>query len=256
MSHAIPRAAFKPILDKSNGNAIAIPDGDRDIHLTTDTGSAPLLCSRCESLFNTRFDAPMTNALKRLSRAYGKNGESVSITFDADHLAHAVVSVAWRINCSPAAFNSRVKLISRHSSLLDKILRSPTAEILQHCSVKLSKLSDATSSTDGGFSEDALGQIIKGPESYSVKAKPHGSLDRFAIDWSMFGFLVHVVVPRITYPKSRTFGGLKSGSNKVAATRVMLLEYKPLADGLIEGFRKNAAGKLSKGMKRRERLKS
>lgn len=253
MSHAIPKAAFKPLLESGNGSAIAIPDGDADVHLTTDTGDALLLCERCEASFNQRFDGPMINALKKLDRNFREGESSASIEFDANHLAHALASVAWRINFSSSNFNSRVKLSQRHAALLESLIRLPSTEILKHCSVKLARLADSAAVKDRAFSQDFMGQIIKAPESFSIRIKPKGNLDRFAVDWSMFGFLIHVVAPRITYPKSRSFGGLKRGSTSVTVSRLGILDYQPLADAIVDGFKKNAEGKLSKGMKNRHR---
>ena len=66
----------------------------------------------------------------------------------------------------------------------------------------------------------------------------------------MFGFLFHVIVPKIPYPRSKRFGGLKLGSKWIEAPPVDIFEYQPILDVLVAGYAKNAEGKLSPNLKR------
>ena len=250
-SHAIPRAAFTAMLATGNGNAIGIPHGDGNAHLTSDTGDAPLLCDKCEQHFNREFDAPMINALKSLENEILTKGFRASIKFEANHLAHAVVSVAWRICLSPAFMYSEVMLNKRHMQELDALLRLPKGSILRNCTVKLGRLADVTPAASGGFGQDMMGQFIKTPEVYSIRTKPGGKLDRFALDWTMFGYLIHLIVPRLPYPKSKNFRGLKTNATQINAVHTDIFEYQPLVDALVAGYAAQEEERLSPTLKKR-----
>lgn len=251
MSHAIPRAAFTSML-AGTGNAIGIPYGDGNAHLTSDTGDAPLLCDSCEQNFNRIFDGPLVNALKSLENGILANGFRESIASDANQLAHAAVSIAWRICRSPAQMYSEVKLSHPHMKELDRVLRLPSDSILRNCTVRLGRLADGTPTTSGGFGQELMKQFIKAPETYSLRTKSNGKLDRFAIDWTMFGFLIHLIVPRLPYPKSKDFGGLKPNSTQIKAVRVDMFKYRPLKDALVAGYAAQEEGRLSPSLKKRD----
>lgn len=250
MSHAIPRAAFAPMLAGS-GNAISIPYSDGDAHLTSDTGDAPLLCDSCERDFNRNFDAPLINTLKSLENEIQTNGFQASIAFDANQLAHAIVSIAWRICRSPAYMYSGVKLSQPHMGEMERVLRLPSESILRNCTVRLGRLADGTPATSGGFGQELMKQFIETPEAYSIRTKPKGKFDRFAMDWTMFGFLIHLVMPRLLYPKSKDFGGLKPNSKQIKAVRTDMLKYRPLRDALVGGYAAQEEGRLSPSLKKR-----
>lgn len=251
LSHAIPRAAFTAML-AGTGNAIGIPYGDSNAHLTSDTGDAPLLCDQCEGQFNHSFDAPLINALKSLGNRIQTDGFRSSIAANADQLAHAVVSIAWRICKSPAKMYSEVKLSPPHFFELDRLLRSPTDSILRDCTVRFGRLADRTPSASGRFDQELMGLFLKMPQTYSLRTKPNGKFDRFAMDWTMFGFLVQLVVPRLGYPRSKNFGGLKRNSMQVDAVRVDMLQYPPLKDALVAGYAAQVEGRLSPSLKKRD----
>jgi hypothetical protein len=252
MSHAIPRAAFKAMLATGNGNAIGIPyDDDRNAHLTSDTGDAPLLCDSCEREFNRNFDAPLINALKSLENEIFVHGVRAPVNFSANQLAHAVVSVAWRIWRSPAFMYSEVVLDQRDAQELDALLRLPTDDVLKNCTVRLARLTDPTPQERGGFGQELMGQFVKAPQVYSLRTKSRGKFDRFAMDWTMFGFLIHLIVPRFLYPRSKKFGGLKRDALQISAVPVDMLQYPPLMDALIAGYAAQEEGRLSRTLKKR-----
>jgi hypothetical protein len=255
LSHAIPKAAFKTLMSAGNGNAIGIPKGDGNAHLTSDSGEGFLLCAACEGDFNKNFDGPMTNALKRLDNQIISHGLDTHIDFEANQLAHAVVATAWRICLSPAHMYSEVTISSQHMRELDVLVRKPTHEILRNCSVKISRLSDSTPESTGGFGQEVMRQFIKAPEVYSIKTKKNGKFNRFAMDWTMFGFLVHLIVPQLPYPKSQNFGGLKIGANRIKANSVNMLDYAPLRDALVAGYAAQHEGRVTPSLRRRDALK-
>jgi hypothetical protein len=255
LSHAIPKAAFKTLMAAGNGNAIGIPKGGGNAHLTSDSGEGLLLCSACEGVFNQNFDGPMTNALKQLDSKIISDGFNAAINFDANQLAHAVVATAWRICLSPAHMYSEVIISSPHMKSLDVLMRKPTDEILRHCAVKFSRLADATAEGNGGFGQETMRQFIKTPEIYSIKTKDNGRFDRFAMDWTMFGFLVHLIVPRLPYPKSQKFGGLKKGAKTIRANPINMLDYAPLRDALVAGFAAQHEGRITPSLQKRHARK-
>jgi hypothetical protein len=251
MSHAIPRAAFKTLFAGGNGNAIAIPNGKSNVHLTSDSGAGLLLCQACEGLFNRSFDGPMTNALKELDTAIVTQGFRSQVTFEANQLAHAVVATAWRICLSPAHMYSECTISDAHKRELDNLLRRPTGEILRNCSVKVSRLSDSTSEEVGGFGQNLMRQFIKTPEVYSIRTKRNGKPDRFAMDWTMFGFLIHLILPRLPYPKSQKFRGLKLDATKIAANPIDIFNYPPLRVALIEGYAAQQQNRITPSLRNR-----
>lgn len=251
LSHAIPKAAYKPLLEAGRGQAIGIPGREGNAHLTSETGDAPLLCDECEGEFNRRFDGPATNALKRLENEILRNGIDARIDFSSDQLAHAVVSIAWRICLSPSQVFREVKPSRSHLNQLTNVLRLPSSEVLKHCSVRLGRLASISDKSADRFRNEKVGQLIKTPDIFSIKVKRYGKLDRFALDWTMFGFLVHCVVPRIPYPRSKSFKGLKRNSNQIWATEVDMLDYPPLRDALAAGYAASAEGRMSPALKRR-----
>ena len=240
------------MLGTGNGNAIGIPYGDGNAHLTSDTGDAPLLCDSCEQYFNREFDAPLINALKSLENGIQASGFHAAIRFEANQLAHAVVAVAWRICRSPAHMYSEVVLSQQHMRELDELIRLPTDSILANCTVRLGRLADATPEACGGFGQEIMGQFIKTPQVYSMKTKSKGKFDRFALDWTMFGFLIHLVVPRFLYPRSKNFGGLKRGAEQINAVRVDIFKYPPLMDAMVAGYAAQEEGRLSPTLKKRD----
>ncbi len=251
MSHAIPKAAFKPLFAAGNGNAIGVPKDNSNAHLTSDSGAGYLLCEACEGLFNQNFDGPMTNALKALDTAIVSNGFHSRINFEANQLAHAIVATAWRICLSPAHMYSEVAISDRHLRELDTLMRRPTDEILRHCSVKVSRLSDSTPESSGGFGQDLMRQFIKAPEVYSISTKRNGNPDRFAVDWTMFGFLIQLIVPGLPYSKSQKFAGLKLGATMVAAPPIDVFDYSPLRDALFAGFAAQQQGRITPSLRNR-----
>ncbi|WP_298304252.1 hypothetical protein [uncultured Erythrobacter sp.] len=254
-SHAIPRAAFKAML-AGKGNAIGIPYGDGNAHLTSDSGDAPLLCDLCEQQFNRDFDGPLTNALKSLENEILVNGFRGSITFDSDQLAHSIVSIAWRICQSPAHMYSEVNLSGIHRAELDRLMRLPSKRILQDCTVRIGRLSDGRPVGSGGFDQKLMNQFIKAPEAHSIRLKPHRKAKHFAMDWTMFGFLIHLVVPRLPYAKRKEFGGLKSKTTRIRAMPVDIFKYRPVVDALVAGYAAKEDGRLSPSLKKRETRKS
>ena len=251
MSHAIPKAAFKTMLRAGSGKAIGIPKGDGDAHLTSDTGEAPLLCEKCENDFNRNFDGPLTNALKVLENEIKKQGLRTTIDFPANQMAHAVGSVAWRIARSDALMFSEVVLSPKHMEELDALIRLPSDEVLKHCTVRIGRLIDKTPRKSGGFGDELMGQFMKGPGVFSTQKKRNGKFGHFMMDWTMFGFIVHIIVPRLPYPKSKNFGGLKRGATQIRAVPVDMLEYPPMRDALVAGFAAQEEDRLSPALKKR-----
>lgn len=256
MSHAIPRSAFMPIMKVGSGSAIGIPDREGNAHLTSDTGEAPLLCAACEGEFNRQFDGPLANALKTLENEILLQGVQASIEFSADQIAHAVVSIAWRVNRSPAPMYSGVKLHRIHELELDRLLKLPAPEVLKHCSVRVARLVDPSADLGKGFRQAVMGQFIKTPQIYTVRTKRRGKSHGFGMDWTMFGFLINLVVPRLTYPKSKSFGGLKPGQATIQAVPTDVLEYAPLGDALLAGYAAHAEGRMTPALKRRSSKQS
>lgn len=251
-SHAIPNAAFKQIFRSSGGQGIAVPAGDGYVHRTSESGATFLLCEEDEKLFNRKFDGPLINLLKRLDNEIQKSGGPAKIEFPADQAAHAIVSIVWRICASPANMYSLVRLNRDHRMEVSRIFGLQSSDILKNCAVRLSWLFDGSKADQNGFDRKNMGQFIKSPEAFSIRVRPNGKLNRFAIDWTMFGFLIHVVVPRIPYPRSKNFGGLRLGSEWIDAAPVDLFQYQPILDVLVAGYAKNAEGKLTPNLKRRQ----
>ena len=94
-------------------------------------------------------------------------------------------------------------------------------------------------------------QFIKVPEAYSIRTKSKGKFDRFALDWTMFGFLIHLIVPRLVYPKSKDFGGLKRNATQINAVHIDMFKYRPLRDALVAGYAAQEEGRLSPALKKR-----
>ncbi len=251
MSHAIPKSAFKTMMVVGNGNAIGIPPDNGNVHLTSDSGAGLLLCGDCEGIFNRSFDGPTTNALKALDTAIISNGFRVQISFEANQLAHAVVAMAWRMCLSPAHMYSEVILSDGNLKELDTLMRKPTSEILRHCSVRVFRLSDPTPEASGGFGQNEMRQIILTPKAYSIMTNRNGKLDRFGIDWTMFSFLIQLIVPGLPFAKSKKFGGLKLGATRVATKPINILDYPPLRDAIISGFSAQQQGRIAPNLKNR-----
>lgn len=249
-SHAIPKAAFRPLLAAGSGSAIGIPDREGVVHRTTDTGEIPMLCVECEGEFNRRFDGPLSNVLKRLEKAILSGFSTPLIEFSADELAHAIVAVAWRISRSPAKMYQKVNLNAGHLRELEAVLSSPTEQVLRSCTVRVARLTDPLAKTGEGFDQSVMGQLIKTPEAFTIKSTKESPLG-FAIDWTMFGFLIHLVVPRLPFATNKKFGGLKRGSMKVRAMPINILEYAPLRDALVAGVAAQEEGRMTASMRDR-----
>lgn len=250
LSHAIPKAAFRPLLAAGSGSAIGIPDREGVVHRTTDTGEFPMLCAECECEFNRRFDGPLSNALKRLEKAVLSGSTAPILAFSANQLAHAIVAVAWRISRSPANMYLKVNLAAGHLSELEAVLRLPTDQVLRSCTVRVARLTDPLERTGGGFDQSVMGQLIKTPEAFTIKSKK-GLPCGFAMDWTMFGFLIHLIVPRLPFNTNRKFGGLKRGAMKVRAAPVNVLDYAPLRDALVAGVAAHEEGRMTASIKDR-----
>jgi hypothetical protein len=251
-SHAIPDATFKAARASGKGQLIGIPNELGKIAYTQDTGAAPMLCHECESAFNVNFDSPISNFLKRLENAYLDDGPNASLQFDANELAKALVSIGWRICRSRAEFYGDANLSTRHLYELDNILRSPNPSVLKKCTIRLSRLYDSKRKGANGFADEIMKQFIINPKCYTVSMKKRGATKRFALEWTMFGFLVHLIVPRLTYPSSRSFGGLKANSKDVAFSMQCVLEYEPIMSRLAAGYAAIEQGRVSKKLAKRK----
>jgi hypothetical protein len=96
LSHAIPNAFFRDIFRENDGNAVLIPGDTGRIHLSNNSGKAPLLCVDCEGLFNRHLDGPSINFLKSHRAQLNTLGATKQATFESALLARFILSVFWR----------------------------------------------------------------------------------------------------------------------------------------------------------------
>lgn len=247
MSHSIPEAAFRAALKASNGKMIGIPYGDGNVHYTSDSGAAPMLCASCEGNFNRKYDGPLSNALKSLENAILDHGPGSAIDFPANQFAHAIVSIAWRICRSNAHLYSEVILRPDHSKELDRIFRLSNEEILKNCSIILNRLTDFTK--EGGFQNETMNQFIKIPE---VKLQKNSqNFCRFMISWTMFGFKVSLIVPKLHFSMKRQKIILRRNSKKLHALPVNIIDDSQIMKALIAGYAAHVEGRLTPALLKR-----
>jgi hypothetical protein len=62
-------------------------------------------------------------------------------------------------------------------------------------------------------------------------------------------------VPRLPYPKSQKFGGLKKGAKTIRANPINMLDYAPLRDALVAGFAAQHEGRITPSLQKRHARK-
>ncbi len=247
LSHAIPNAFFRSILRNNNGSAIAIPKGKGKIHLSGDTGKAELLCQRCETLLNEKFDKPLVDCLRELDRQILKTGFNARISFSHNRLARCVASVFWRGCISTAKMYRHVKLTAADEGKLFQIMIGNDEDALRKSSVSLLRLHDPTPE---GFSQEVVSNLVFGISAYQTRADDKATFSHYALDMCIQGFLVHLFIPKVPHKQARQPRYLKCGGRVVHAPPTNMLNYPPLMDMMLTGFAKIEAGERTPAVKR------
>jgi hypothetical protein len=249
-SHALPVGIFRPILSASSGKLVGIPADDGPVHYTSDTGAAKLLCRDCETHFNKNWDAPTVNFLKRLDRAIIESGHTTQLPFPNAQLAHAIVSIVWRTCVSSAFMYAEVRPTTKDLAVVEAILRGPTSEVLRLCSVRIARLYDPTPEQKGGFGQEIMYQFILSPRLYRVKIKKNDKRLGFAFLFTMLGFAISLIFPKVPYPKRKKAGYLSISGDHVVAPPEDLMSIPPIVDALVDGLRKDIAGNVTQSVRK------
>lgn len=250
MSHAIPNAFFRRILQSNNGSAIAIPKGKGKIHRSNDTGKARLLCRKCEAKFNEEFDKPLVDCLRVLDRQIIKAGFTARIHFNNDHLARCIASVFWRASISSANLYQGIRLSKDDQRQLYRVMVGSEQDALRNSSVSLMRLYDPTPATSGGFTQEIVSNFVFSVSAYNAKSRSQAKLEHFALDLCFQGFLIHMFIPRLPFSKVRSPRFLKRGGNVVHAPPTNILDYPPLMEMMVTGLAKKMSGEILPSVER------
>jgi hypothetical protein len=253
LSHAIPDGIFKLLMRAGNGSAIDISSGTQKIRRSSDSGAAPMLCKDCETDFNNRFDAPITNILKGLDRKIQQSGFSSRLPFSHDQFAQAIVSIVWRCCESTAPFYKSSKVDNVHLARLKQLTVEPQDQVLRRCSVSIARLTNPSRIPGSGFGQDNMYQLITAPIPRTVIATRSGASRHFGFDFVLQGFLIHLVVPRLPYAKTRKANYLNRGGEMLHAPPTDILKYPPLKALLLETYAKAHESKVTPGVSRSRR---
>lgn len=242
-SHAIPDGFFKSISRHNNGKLISIPGGEGNIHLSQETGKSKLLCKQCEGDFNRRFDSPLVNAFKTWDRKITKDGFGVRFEFSPSQMSQGLASIFWRACVSGNDMYANAKVGNRDKSKLLAIVRGNQDETLKSCSCSIKRLYDERRVPNGGFSQEAISQIIFPVNAYSISWGGKKPSSYFAFAVIMQGFLCHLFIPRLPHGKRNAPGFLNPSKCQLHAPQQYILGYKPLMDSMVAGLGKHLDGK-------------
>lgn len=245
----MPAAAFRSMLSKSKGSAVGIPLDEGNVHKTANTGATPLLCSECEAHFNRTFDAPMSNALKRLESGIIKYGYSQGAAVSHDELAQAIISMFWRTCVSDAFLYSRTNLPTIHLNSLENIIKSDKSEALKFASIRIARLYDPSEA----ITQDLMADLVLTPKVYIGKNRITNKSQHIMLDTTIFGFLINCNFPKLKYSKLSQEGFLRRGRKALNVPKISIFDYPPLKQILMNGYSKNISGKVSKGIGKKER---
>lgn len=188
-SHSIPNGIFKAMSRHSNGQLIAIPRGDGNIHRSQDTGSSKLLCRECEGDFNKRFDSPLVNALKAWDRRINEKGFRVRYEFPPNQGAQALASIFWRASVSTNDMYMGAKVSEQDKAKLLSIVRGDSNATLKSCSCSIKRLYDKRPPTKSWASQEDISKIILPVSAYRIgwgRKKISASLRLRRLDTGLF----------------------------------------------------------------------
>ncbi len=238
-SHAIPDAFFRGISRKNNGQLVAIPKGDGKVHHSQNSGKAQLLCKECEDHFNQKFDKYLVNAFKEWDQRIVRHGFKSRMDFSADHLTQCLASVVWRAAQTENSFYVGAKVNDKDSDKLRQVFAGEEREALKKCSCSINRLNDKASSSDGGFSQQILSQVILPVHAYRGAKKQS---EYIAFTLIMQGFMCKLVVPRLPHSSTNNPGFLRSGAKRLHAPTLHFSKYPRLMDALVAGVEKEMNG--------------
>ncbi len=241
-SHSIPDGFFKIISRQNNGQLISMPQGEGKIGLSQNTGKAKLLCSECEAHFNKNFDSPLTYAFKAWDKQIKAKGLRVSYGFSPNHLAQCIASVCWRASVTGNSMYENAKVGMRDRAQLLPLLMGDREDALKSCSCSIRRLYDRRSPRDGGFSQEAISNVILPVNAYKISKKGKKPEGHFAFAFLVQGFLCHLVLPRLPHARRSSPAFLKPSKTALHAPPHYYANYKPLMDAMVAGLGKHLDG--------------
>ncbi len=245
-SHSIPLAAFRPLLKSGSGSLIAIPNGNDNVRRIQDTGAYEMLCFQCEREFNEEFDSQLIYVLKSLREKCSATEGFAVVKANTDIFAKSMVSVVWRMAYSGAQMYSDIKLTHLQLQMINDLMSKEADQTLRFCSISIAHLIDKRTPEAGGFTREHFSQFILNPRLYRAKRK-----SGFMIEWTMFGFLIHLIVPRLTNSNLKKFHGLKRHDEVVRSVPQYFLDNPSLEAALLSGLQANEEGRVSPSIKQR-----
>jgi hypothetical protein len=139
-------------------------------------------------------------------------------------------------------FYSDSKLNWDHQNQLRSLVDCGREEVLLLSSCSIRRVWDFTSPREGGFTGEALGEMIVLPTAYLVGSKSKGKLSRFGFSLVIEGFLCHLVMPKLPFSTRRKSGVLSPKNNMLHAPPQNIFEYHPLREVLMSAYSKHHVG--------------
>lgn len=241
-SHSIPDGFFKTISRRHNGQLISIPEGEGKIGLSQNTGKAKLLCRECETHFNKNFDSPLSNAFKAWDKKIKADGFGVRYEFSPNHLAQCLALVCWRASVTGNSMYANAKVGMHGRGRLLALLLADREDTLKSCSCSIRRLYDKLPSSEGGFSQEIVSDIILPVNAYRISKKGKKSGSHFAFALLVQGFLCHLMIPRFPHALRNGPAFLKPSKNVLCALPKYFADYKPLWDVMVAGLGKHLDG--------------
>jgi hypothetical protein len=200
-SHAIPNGFFRPIARAGGGQFIEINDGQSLARNSQDSGCDFLLCSQCEALFGSVFDAPLIDEVRNIRKAFRSGVKALAS--DPEKIKASISSILWRASVSQARLYRKFVVPSQIFYHLEREMWSIKGRNREF-SYSVSPVYDKFPGNALGFSEEMLSNFILTPKPWNIA---HGFAGRVRNGWGAIflvgGAAIAVVQPRLSPYKER-----------------------------------------------------
>ena len=159
-------------------------------------------------------------------------------------MAQSLASIFWRASVSGSDMYATAKINHHDKVQLLSIVKGEQDRTLKlcSCSCSIKRLYDKRTPSNGGWSQDAISQIILPVNVYHLSWGRKKASPNFTFAVVMQGFLCHLMIPRLPYAKRNGPGFLNPNKDRLHAPAQYILNYRPLMNAMVAGMGKHLEG--------------